>query len=132
MEKLPEVCVKDSKEVALVKAGATREKYIQKVVDKLEAKNVIVDKFGDEHIVDDNTTQLKAAEILSKLHGDSKEVLVDNRTYNTVIQASPAELAAFSEMVADVKAQLATLTASGRQTGVVMSPEGATDAELVT
>jgi hypothetical protein len=68
----------------------------------------------------DHGARLRAAEMISKLHGDMKEVVVDNRTYNTMIQASPEEMGVFIEMVKDVQGQLERLTRSGHQTGEVV------------
>ena len=68
---------------ALKEAGATREAAYAVLVDKLQAKTMVVDKFGDEHFADDNATQLRASELISRLHGD----LRDGATTNINISA---------------------------------------------
>ena len=114
------------KEFSLQKAGATREVAYKAMVEALGAESMSLDKFGDEHMSPDHGARLRAAEMISKLHGDMKEVVVDNRTYNTMIQASPEEMGVFIEMVKDVQGQLERLTRSGHQTGEVV-----VDAEVV-
>lgn len=122
------------KEVALKKAGATREAAYKVMVEALGAETLVVDKFGDEHRAEDHGARLKAAEMISKLNGDMKEVVVDNRTYNTLIQATPEEIKVFMEMVEDVRGQLERLESSGHQTGEVRNNNNsgeAIDAELI-
>ena len=112
-----------SKEKELVRAGATREVAYKKMVEALDAESMTVDKFGDEHMTPDHGVRLRAAELISKLNGDLKEVVVDNRTYNTLIQASTEEIKAFSDMVEDVQRQLANLRVNGKQTGDIIDGE---------
>jgi len=117
------VQTKGTKEAALVKAGATRERSYDTMVKALDAESVTVDKFGMEHNFPDHGARLKAAELISKLNGDLKEVVVDNRTYNTNINISPTELKVFTDMVKDVRDQLAQMGAKGLQTGEVVDAE---------
>ena len=112
----------ENKSVTFQRAGATRQAYIKKVVEMLHAKNTLLDKFGTEHEVDDNVTQLKAAEMISKLIGDNKEDAAP-KTYNTVINISPTELATLKDMVAGVQLELSALASNGRQTGEVIDAE---------
>lgn len=60
------------REVALNTAGATKKVAYAKIVEKLDAKSITVDKYGEEHISDDNTTQLRASELILRLHNDIK------------------------------------------------------------
>lgn len=71
------------RELALNTAGATKKIAYTKVVEKLDAKSITVDKYGEEHISDDNPTQLRAAELILRLHNDIKpdgSVTVVNNT----------------------------------------------------
>lgn len=113
----------DKKLLALERAGATREAAYRTMVEALNAEVMTIDKFGDEHTAPDHGARIRAAEMISKLHGDMKEVVVDNRTYNTVIQASAEEVGMFMKMLGGVKEQLEKLRVSGRQTGEVVDAE---------
>lgn len=107
------------KELALERAGATREVAYQTMVSGLTAESMTVDKFGDEHMTPDHSSRLKAAELISRLNGDLRtDVTVDNRVVN--ISLGSDGLVALTEMVRDVSAQLAALRASGQQTGEVI------------
>jgi len=113
----------NKKESALIKAGATREVAYKAMVEGLNAESMTVDKYGDEHMTPDHQARLKAAEMISRLHGDLKAEGGSNTTYNTVIQSSSEEMKVFSEMIKDVKEQLDGLVMSGRQTGDVLDAE---------
>ena len=113
----------DKKSSALIKTGATREKAYSTMVEALGAESVQLDKFGDEHTSPDYQARLKAAELISKLHGDMKETSIGSLTVNNVISISPEELRVFTDMVRSVRDELATLTTSGRQTGEVIDAD---------
>lgn len=108
------------KELALSKAGATREIAYNTMVSALTAESMTVDKFGDEHMTPDHSSRLKAAELISRLNGDLKtETTIDNRTVN--INGINAEaVTSLLHMVKDVAEQLASLRSSGRQTGEII------------
>ena len=108
------------KEISLLEAGATRKRAYDAMVSALDAQSMSIDKYGEEHFTDDHATRLRAAELISKLHGDLKENEVDNRVVNIAMQISPDELKVFMEMVSDVQKQLADLASSGKQTGEVI------------
>lgn len=108
------------KDMRMEKAGATREVAYKKVVDMLSAKNMTVDKYGDEHFSEDNTTQLRASEMILKMRGEIRpDVVVDNRVVN--ISGIPKEiLTGLIDMVRDVGDQLSSLRTSGQQTGEII------------
>jgi hypothetical protein len=114
----PEITSK--KELSLIAAGATRKVAYEAMVAALDAESMTVDKYGEEHMTADHSTRIRAAEMISKLHGDLKENLVDNRVVNIAMSISPDELKTFMEMVGDVQKQLADLASSGKQTGEVI------------
>lgn len=60
------------KELKMQVAGLTREKAYKKIVDMHDAQIMTLDKFGGEHFAADNSTQLRAAEMLLKMTGDIK------------------------------------------------------------
>lgn len=114
------------KEVALVKAGATREVAYKSFVEALGAETMSLDKFGDEHFAPDHSTRIRAAEMISKLNGDLKaETVVDNRVVN-ISGVNAEALGGLVQMVSDVKLQLESLRESGRQTGEIL------DVQVVT
>ena len=112
-----------TKEKKMVDAGLTREKSYRKIVDMMDAKVMTLDKFGGEHLAEDNSTQLRAAEMHLKMTGDIRpETLVDNRTVN--ISGVSAELAnGLLHMLKDVASQLTALRSSGQQTGEIIDVE---------
>lgn len=71
LETIPEQPL-SRREIQLNTAGATKQAAYAKVVEKLDAKSITVDKYGEEHISDDNTTQLRASELILRLHNDIK------------------------------------------------------------
>lgn len=79
------------KELALNKAGATRELKARVIRKLLEAKKEVlkrtVDGVEEREMVDDLVLQAKGVELLSKELGDSKELekAVGSVTHNTVI-----------------------------------------------
>lgn len=108
------------KELALEKAGATREVAYKTMVDGLEAESMTVDKFGDEHMTPDHSSRLKAAELISRLNGDLKtETIVDNRTVN-ISGVGAESIGVLLHMVKDVAEQLRALRSSGQQTGEII------------
>lgn len=116
-QELSEV-VNSTKEVAMVKAGATREAYILRVVAALTCKKMTIDKFGEEHFEEDTTNQLRASEIIAKMNGDIKpDILVDNRKATITVNGAPDEIKKLIEVVNAVNTELMGLKESGRQTG---------------
>ena len=113
----------NKKEIALVESGATRKAAYDAMVAALDANSMTLDKFGSEHEAPDHATRIRAAEMISKLHGDLKENVVDNRVVNVAMNVSAVELETFVEMVKDVQAQLRELAGSGKQTGEVIDVE---------
>ena len=108
------------KELALEKAGATREVAYNTMVSALSAESMTVDKFGDEHMTPDHGSRLKAAELISRLNGDLKtDVVVDSRVV-TVTGVPASVLGDLLHMVKDVSVQLRALRGSGQQTGEVI------------
>lgn len=112
----------ESKEVALQKAGATREASYKAIVAGLTCQKMTLDKFGEEHWEADTTNQLRSAEIIARMNGDLRpDTLVDNRQVNVTLGGVSTEiLTGMLEMVADVKKQLAGLKGSGHQTGEII------------
>lgn len=120
---MQELSVEDNlskKDIALKTAGATRELAYNKIVEMTKAQNMTLDKFGGEHFSEDNTTQLRASEMILKLNGDLKENVVDNRVYNNTVNVSAAELKSFTEIVSAMRDEIKNLRVSGRQTGEVI------------
>lgn len=77
------------REASLNTAGATKKAAYAKIVEKLKATNITVDKFGDEHVSDDNSTQLRASELILRLHGDIKpDGAVINNVVTTIMVTS--------------------------------------------
>lgn len=109
------------KEIALNKAGATREAAYKAYVEALSATVVKYDRDGEclgENI--DHATRIKAADSISRLNGDMKDVLtVDNRVVN-ISGVSDEVVKGLMDMVRDVSEQLAQLNGSGRQTGEII------------
>lgn len=108
------------KDMALKIAGATRELAYNKIVEMTKAQNMTLDKFGGEHFSEDNTTQLRASEMILKLNGDLKDNVVDNRVYNNTVNISSAELKVFTDIVAGMRDEIKNLRVSGRQTGEII------------
>ena len=108
------------KETRMEKAGLTREMAYKKVVDMCSAQVMTLDKFGGEHLAEDNPTQLRAAEMILKMRGDIKpETVVDNRVVN-ITGIDTASVQGLLHMVKDVAQQLSALRESGRQTGEII------------
>lgn len=120
-----ELKVIDTKEVAMQKAGATREESYKAIVRGLNSKKMTIDKFGEEHFEEDTTNQLRSAEIISRMNGDLKpDTVVDNRSVSiNMSNVSNEILQGMLDMVKDVKGQLASLRTSGHQTGEIIDVE---------
>lgn len=110
------------KELALNKAGATREAGAKAIAEALGAtKVVVVDKFGSTTEEPDHLVRLKAEEMRARYVGDLKEISVDNRTVN--INTTGVSVEAVKDiinMIASVKLQLDGLRESGSQTGEII------------
>lgn len=108
------------KELALERAGATRDIAYKTMVAGLDAESMTVDKFGLEHTTPDHSSRLKAAELISRLNGDLKnETVVDNRTVN-INSIDTEAFTSLLHMVKDVASQLQALRTSGQQTGEII------------
>jgi len=59
-------------ELALIKAGATRERGAAAIAEALVATKMTIDKYGEEHIEPDHAMRLRAEEIRAKMVGDIK------------------------------------------------------------
>lgn len=111
------------KDIALAKAGATRELAYRTLVDACSATTVRYDRDGDcigEQ--PDYATRVKAAESISRLNGDLKEtplVVIDHKTINISDEAFGQLL----HMVKDVSVQLVALRTNGQQTGEIIDIE---------
>lgn len=110
------------KELALTKAGATREASYKTMVDGLSATTLTIDKYGDEHEHPDHNVRLKSAELISRLNGDLKtETTIDNRSVTINTDGVSTEIIkGMMAMVEDVKNQLDALRVNGRQTGDII------------
>ena len=109
------------KELRMEKAGLTRETAYKKIVEMQSAQVMTLDKFGGEHFAPDNTTQLRATEMVLKMRGDIKpDNMVDARVYNTQVSITPSELEAFTGIVTSMRDEIRNLKGSGRQTGEVI------------
>lgn len=113
------------RELTLNKVGATKEAAYSKVVDMLGATSMTVDKFGDEHISPDNTAQLKASELILRLHGELKnDVVVDNRSVTVSMSGvTPDMVRGMIDMIKSVDFKLISLKDSGSQTGEIIDVE---------
>lgn len=109
----------ETKSTQLEKSGATREASYKAIVGGLTATKMTVDKFGIEHIEDDHTSRLRAAEMIARLNGDLKtDTVIDNR--QVTITIGKEDLVPLIDMVKDVNKQLLQLKDSGRQTGEII------------
>ena len=113
------------KEIALNKAGATRERAYKAYVEALGATITKYDREGDVLGVEpDFPTRIKAADSISRLNGDMKEgVLVDNRQIN-IGTITVESMSILINTVKDVNEQLRLLPISGQQTGEIIDVEG--------
>lgn len=114
------------KDIALAKVGATREIAYRAAVEALSARSMTVDKFGEEHFIEDHGNRLKAAEFIAKMNGDLKEnaVNIDNRVVN-VSGITSAVLEEFIKVAKSIDEKLASLRTSGQQTGEIIDVEAA-------
>lgn len=111
------------KEIAILESGATRERAYNKLVEMTDARNIVLDKFGEEHSVPDNPTQLRAAELILRVNNDLKEgVTIENKTVN-ISGVSEKMVGGLLDMVKDMTAQLKALKANGCQTGEILDAE---------
>lgn len=62
----------DTKIKVMISAGATREKSWVAVAKALNATKMTVDKHGEEHVEEDHTVRLRAAELIARATGDIK------------------------------------------------------------
>ncbi len=112
--------ITSKKELALEKAGATRQVAYATMVAGLEAESMTVDKFGDEHMTPDHSSRLKAAELISRLNGDLKtETTIDNRVIN-IQSIDTTAMGVLVNMVRDMTEQFKMLRVSGQQTGEII------------
>lgn len=115
-----EIMVTNKKEIALEKAGATRDVSYKTMVNALEAESMTVDKYGTEHMTPDHSSRLKAAELISRLNGDLKtDTVIDNRVVN-ISGISTEVMTGLLHMVKDVADQLRSLRSNGCQTGEIL------------
>lgn len=111
--------IASKKELALNKAGATREVAYKAYVEGLGAEVMTLDKFGGEHFAPDHSNRLRAAELISKLNGDLKtDNVIENKIVN--ISVGRDSVNKLMEMVADVSKQLEMLRNNGQQTGEII------------
>jgi len=108
-----------TKEQKMASVGLTREKAYSKLVEMHSAQTMTLDKFGGEHFAPDNSTQLRAAEMLLKMTGDIKP---ENYTENKIVNISISndKFDTMVKWVKDMTAQLASLKVSGQQTGEII------------
>jgi hypothetical protein len=117
-DNLPELL--SPKEQKMASVGLTREKSYKKLVEMHDAQVMTLDKFGGEHFAPDNSTQLRAAEMMLKMTGDIRpETVVDNRVVN-ISGVSNQVVEGLLHMVKDVADQLRALKSSGQQTGEII------------
>lgn len=112
----------ESKLTAMAKSGATREAAYNALVRGLTSKKMTIDKFGDEHFEDDTASQIRSAEIISRMNGDMKaDIAIDNRRVNiNMVGINKEMVEGLMAMALDVKEQLAQLRVSGQQTGEII------------
>lgn len=104
-----------SRELKLNNAGATKTAAYAKIVEKLDAKSTIIDKYGDEHISDDNATQLRASELILRLHNDIKPDGATSNVTNNVLMVSSEEMRGYIE-----EARRLRVVDSKQQTGEII------------
>jgi len=112
----------DDKQLAMERAGATREESYKAMVRGLTSTTTIIDKFGEEHIFPDTTNQLRAAELITKAHGDWKEgaTINNNNVRIEMGEVRTTLLEGVMEMGRDLAQQIKQLNGSGRQTGEII------------
>lgn len=108
------------KEIAMVKAGVTREKMYRVMAEGLVAMRLEESGDGEMTEVPDHSTRHKFMESALKVTGDIKpDGSIDNR--KVVITGVSDELVrGLMSMVADVSEQLGRLKDEGHQTGEVI------------
>ena len=110
------------KELRMEVAGATREAAYKALVDGLTSEVMVLDKFGGEHTAPDTNARLRASELILKMRGDIKpDNAIDNRTVS--INITNGDITELTGMIEDVRKQLASLGASGQQTGEIIDVE---------
>lgn len=69
------------------RAGLSIDDYVNAIKRAIVATKITVDKYGEEHVEDDHTAQLKGALMGLELEGyiKNKAVTQDNRKYTQVI-----------------------------------------------
>lgn len=112
------------RDIALNKAGATRELAYKTYVEACSATIMKYDRDGDcigEY--PDHPTRTKAADSISRLNGDFKEgIVIDNKVVN-ITGVSTEVMNGLLHMVKDVADQLRLLRSSGKQTGEIIDVE---------
>ncbi len=121
MSIMNEITITDKKLAAMDRAGATRERAYQAMVEGLSAVNITVDKYGEEHESPDTSNRLKSAEMIARLHGDLRtDVVVESKTTNLVVTGTASELSELILLVQGVKEDLKARVGSGGQTGEII------------
>ncbi len=109
------------KELALNKAGATRERGALVISQAMSATKMTVDKNGEEHSEPDHTIRLRAEELRARYVGDLKpDATAENKTVNLVMMGTASEVAELIKLTREVKEGLVARVGSGGQTGEII------------
>lgn len=123
MTNLPAEASLTRKELALNKAGATREAGAKAIAEALHATKIIqLDKFGTTAEEPDHAMRLKAEELRARYVGDLKpdNSPVTNVAVVNTTGVTPSMIQGMIDMISSVDFQLRGLKASGSQTGEII------------
>lgn len=111
----------NKKEVALQKAGATRELAYKTYVEATKAETVHYDRYGEEVGREPNhEVRVRAADSISRLNGDLKDTGTVGIGTQVNIIVGKDEVLELMKMVNTVKEEINGLRCNGRQTGEII------------
>lgn len=115
-----EVEIFTSKELRMEDAGLTRESAYNKVLEMMNAQIMTLDKFGEEHYSPDNSTQLRATEMVLKMRGEIRpDTVIDNRVVN-ISGVTSESVTGLLNMVRSAADRIYSMKTNGRQTGEII------------
>jgi hypothetical protein len=107
-------------EKELKEAGIDGKKPFTVLARLLDAKKMTVDKYGDEHIEEDNTAQAKAVEVVLRLRRLLDNKLDDVRSQTLVVQVSPEDVNRLENITRELKQLQEKLDTDKTQKGKII------------